>query len=1314
MQRGAAVMLWAWLAVSSWAAEISPETIRKIAPNVAEKDELRHQWRDDLRARLKQANAESSAAWRKCTDRASWEKHRDACIAALKKSLGEWPTTRCPLAPRTTGTIAGDGYVIEKVIYESRPGLFVTANLYRPDSPPPSPPGILLSHSHHSPKSQGELQEMGQLWARAGCLVLVPDHLGHGERRQHPFATAADYPEKFQVGRQDYYFRYNLGLQLDVAGESLMGWLAWDLSRGIDYLLERGADEKKLILLGGVAGGGDPAAVTAALDDRIDAVLPMNFGGPQPETKYPLPDDAETSFNYVGSGGWESTRNLRGSAAGGFVPWVIVGSVAPRKLIHGHEFAWDRERDPVWKRYEKIYGFYDAADDLDFTHGHGVLQQSEAEASHCGNIGQEHRQRVHAAFKRWFGLEVKDSPEDRASLKKRSAEELRCVPEGEKLPSALPVIAALAQRRSETFVQSIADLTAGERRHKLRAAWSQRLGNVEPYLLTSHTSTVEEREGLRIERFLLSGPRQSQIPLLVLRKSGQDRLPVVVAVAQYGKEFILRQRADDVAALLQRNAVCLVDIRETGEGVLGSYRGRRSEATDRSSSLQMLGETAMGVKLRDLRSVIAWLRNRPDLAADRPAIWGDGMQVAESELANSRRRDVRPPFAMPLELEQREAVDALGGTLALLAGLYEDRAAALVVRSGLLRYQSYFHSPFLTSPHDLALPGGATCGDLLYLREQLVPPLDALNTVAAGDEDSRTHDLRKAPLTIAASLERRLPGDATLEAVDTILHHGKIITVNRDFKIAEAIALAGERILAVGSNEDVLKLKTGDTKLIDLRGQTVLPGLIDSHTHPTGAALHEFDHDIPEMETIDDVLKYVKSRAAALPEGKWIIVRQVFITRLREPRYPTKAELDDAAPKHPVVFSTGPDAMLNSLALAKSGIDRDLKTNGAAFIERDANGDPTGLLRNAGRYIKSEPHGRSPTEAERLARLEQLFADYNSVGLTSIADRNASGGDLVHFRHLRDQNKLNLRIAASYGVDGQSKTDDAVAAIREVARHPLRAADPRLRVVGIKMFLDGGMLTGSAFMRQPWGVSQTYSITDHEYRGIRFIDAEKLETFVRTAAENDLQFTAHSVGDGAVHALLDAYTAVNKSLPIAKTRPCLTHSNFMSLEAVERMAPLGVVADIQPAWLYLDARVLTKQFGAERLRYFQPLRTIFEKGAVAGGGSDHMQKIGSLRSVNPYNPWLGMWTTITRRARWYDDQQLHPEEALSREQAIRFYTANNAWICFLDQVAGSLEPGKLADLIVIDRDILTCPVDEIRETQVLRTMVGGKWVFERK
>jgi predicted amidohydrolase YtcJ len=555
---------------------------------------------------------------------------------------------------------------------------------------------------------------------------------------------------------------------------------------------------------------------------------------------------------------------------------------------------------------------------------------------------------------------------------------------------------------------------------------------------------------------------------------------------------------------------------------------------------------------------------------------------------------------------------------------------------------------------------------------------------------------------------------AHAQDADLILHNGKVVTVDRGFTIRQALAVKAGRLTRVGADAEVLKAERGpNTRVVDLGGKTVLPGLIDSHTHPTGASMHEFDHPIAEMETIQDVLDYIQARARALGKGKWVVLRQVFITRLKEQRYPTRAELDRVAPDNPVLFATGPDASLNTLALELSGIDKNFKVEGAGRLEKDpSTGEPTGILRNLSKFVKVTASDRKATREDQVSRLKELFRDYNAIGLTSIIDRNAGDSDIDLYRRLLGSDALTVRIGLSKAVDASQGVEKVVADIKKVAIHPLRIGTPMLRVIGIKTFLDGGMLTGSAYMRQPWGLSRIYSIDDPEYRGVLFIPPEKLLPIVKATVEAGLQYTAHSVGDGAVHNLLDAYEAVNKTTPVALTRPCITHSNFMSREAIEKAARLGVVVDIQPAWLYLDTRTLVAQFGYDRLRYFQPLRSLFEAGVTAGGGSDHMQKIGSLRSINPYNPWLAMWVAITRKAKGYEGR-LHPEEALTREQAIRFYTINNAVLLFLDDEVGSLEKGKLADLVILDRDILTCPEDEIREIRPLATYLSGKAVFER-
>jgi predicted amidohydrolase YtcJ len=404
--------------------------------------------------------------------------------------------------------------------------------------------------------------------------------------------------------------------------------------------------------------------------------------------------------------------------------------------------------------------------------------------------------------------------------------------------------------------------------------------------------------------------------------------------------------------------------------------------------------------------------------------------------------------------------------------------------------------------------------------------------------------------------------------------------------------------------------------------------------------------------------------------------------------------------------------MLNSLAMRLAGIDRSyrLQDGHPGLVEKDSAGEPTGLLRSVSVNLPAAKPSKPITAEDTRAALKALFRDYNSVGLTTIADRGASASAMTHYQKLKESGELSvrLRLSHTFGVGGQWRTTER--AIDEILQHPLCQEDAWLKIVGTKVWLDGGMLTGSALMQDPWGVSAIYGITDPEYRGTLKIPREDLVRMVRKVASGGLQFTAHSVGDGAVAMLLGVYEELAKELPIAETRPCLTHSNFMAPASIAKAAALGVVADIQPIWFYLDGRTLLRQFGDARMSRFQPLHRLVEAGVKFGGGSDHMQKIGSLRSINPYNPWLGMATAVTRRTRGMDEP-LHPEEALSRADAVRMYTSWNAHVLRMETQAGSLEKGKLADLIVIDRDILGCPPEEIRETRVLSTWVGGREVW---
>lgn len=682
----------------------------------AEREAFANHVRERQQQRIRSANQRSSDEWRQITTHDAWERFRKDKLAALKTSLGSWPEPPTSVPVRVASTFEGDGFVIENILYESRPGWWVTANLYRPAKPRDSMPGLLICHAHHTPKEHGELQDMGMTWARAGCVVLVMDQVGHGERRQHPFATAADFDKQFRVGHADYSFRYDSAIQLSLVGESLVGWMAWDMMRGADVLLTRpGVDPKRLILLGAVAGGGDPVAVTGALDERFAAVVPFNFGGPQPETKYPLPDDAETWFNYAGGGSWESTRNLRDSAAHGFLPWVIVGGIAPRKLIYAHEFNWDQERDPVWKRLQTIFGFYDQPTSLAFTHGRGAVSGSSPTDTHCTHIGKTHRVRIHEAFRSWFAIDVTPETEFSARL---PSDRLRCwTPElkTELKPKSLSemTIALADQLAAANASAQKKQSSVAEHRRDVRRRWMNLLG-IETALpeIKSRKIRVEAVDSIVVTSVLLETSLRERVPALLLvgRASPQKGL-VVVAICSQGKAQLLKERADDIAKLIEHGtAVCLVDPRGIGESKLGDSHGRRSSATAISSTALMLGKPLLGQQLQDLRLAMTWLRQQPEFKGRRFALWGESLTPPNPDTARFRQpRD--DDSALPAPSEPQAPL------LALLAGLFEDDLSAIYTVGGLASWRSLLSNYLVLTAYDSLVPGTLTAGDIRDLIE---------------------------------------------------------------------------------------------------------------------------------------------------------------------------------------------------------------------------------------------------------------------------------------------------------------------------------------------------------------------------------------------------------------------------------------------------------------------------------------------------------------------------------------------------------------------------------------------------------------------
>jgi dienelactone hydrolase len=683
---------------------------------------------DVVRRRLLRHGVNETETWNTIKDRAGWEKYRNERINALRRSLGTFPTPPRDLQVRIRKTLIGTGYAIDCLTFQSRPSLTVTANLYRPTKPGKAMPGLLLVHSHHNPKTEGELQDMGILWARAGCLVLVMDLLGHGERRQHPFRSKEDYSATYRPNRQDYYFRYNVAMQLQTVGDSLMGWLVWDLMRGVDLLLSReGIDPNKIAILGSVAGGGDPAAVTAALDRRISAAVIFNFGGPQPETTYPLPDNAERSFLYSGSGSWESTRNLYRSAKDGFLPWVIVGAIAPRRHVYAHEFSWDDNRDPVWNRLRKIHAWYETPDHLASARGTGLLRGRPPEASHCNNIGAVHRRGVHEAFKRWFGIAATEPTRP----ERWKAEDLLCLHKEDKQDPLYLLIRTLGAERSAAARARREKLEGTKRQEALKKDWSRILGDVEPGTLdVMRIKPGQCLSGVKLQNvvieqhpklphgiamhWLILGPGRSHGALVLMPPArGKNRRPVVVGIAQGGTISFLQQRTDEIVCLLREgNIVALPQFSDPGWLPVGAARGRTSLATSLASSHLMLGETVLGEHLRALRRIVRIIRTWEEVDPARISLWGDSFAA------------VNPPgtrLDRPLDVPQPALAEPMGANLALLCALFEPTIESVRVRGGFVQYQSILESPFMHVPFDTVVPGILHTGDLPDVVTALAP-----------------------------------------------------------------------------------------------------------------------------------------------------------------------------------------------------------------------------------------------------------------------------------------------------------------------------------------------------------------------------------------------------------------------------------------------------------------------------------------------------------------------------------------------------------------------------------------------------------------
>ncbi|MBI3694280.1 MAG: amidohydrolase [Acidobacteria bacterium] len=554
---------------------------------------------------------------------------------------------------------------------------------------------------------------------------------------------------------------------------------------------------------------------------------------------------------------------------------------------------------------------------------------------------------------------------------------------------------------------------------------------------------------------------------------------------------------------------------------------------------------------------------------------------------------------------------------------------------------------------------------------------------------------------------------AQQETPETILHNGKIVTLWEASPQAQAVAIRDGRFAAVGSNEEVLRLAGPATRRIDLHGRTVVPGLIDSHTHPIGAALSEQQEEIPVIGSIAELQQHITRVARATPPSKLIFVPKIYATRMKEGRYPTRQDLDQAGGADRVIVAdNGYAAVLNSGALKKAGITRDTPQPANGKIIKDSAGEPTGLILGAPQLLSAFRSNRPTTHEDRLWALQAMQKRYNEAGLTSTIDRGQQWDGLRAYQELWRKGELTVRTYVTYMAPMPAGPLDRVR--DNIDRIPVVTGfgDDWLRIGSLKIVLDGGILIGTAYLREPYGEhTEVYGYQDPDYRGVLAVPRENVFAIASLANRLGWQMTAHSTGGGSTDLLMDAYEAADRERSIRQRRFTLTHANFPNAALIARAKRLGVVLDMQPAWMHLDGAALLKVLGPARMKDFHPYKSLFDAGVVVAGGSDHMIKFDSRHAINPFNPFFGMWMTVTRKLT--DGTVLDPEQKITREQALRMWTLNAAYLSFDEKRKGSIEPGKLADLVVLSRDILTCSEEEIRTLEAEATMVGGKFVYSR-
>jgi predicted amidohydrolase YtcJ len=532
---------------------------------------------------------------------------------------------------------------------------------------------------------------------------------------------------------------------------------------------------------------------------------------------------------------------------------------------------------------------------------------------------------------------------------------------------------------------------------------------------------------------------------------------------------------------------------------------------------------------------------------------------------------------------------------------------------------------------------------------------------------------------------------ATAAAPEAIYFNGNIRTGDGKQPSARAIAIAAGTIVAVGSSDEIRKLAAPSTRMVDLKSAPVVPGFIDNHVHFVSGGLGLDQVDLRDAATPEEFKQRIAQTATKLSEGRWITDGN-WDHETWGGELPTRDWIDKDTPVTPVFVSRldGHMALANSVVLKLAGIDEKTPDPAGGTIVRDAAGRPTGVLKDAALdlVMKVMP---PPSDAELEQGLQNAMEHAVSHGLTQVHDMGGFEDFRVleMYRRVRAKDKLRLRIYAFV----------PLAEAQQAAAFKQRngAGDEWLRWGGVKGYVDGSLGATTAWLNRPYVDAPNTS-------GLTVTEPELLRSRIVAANKLGLHVTVHAIGDRANDWLLDAYEKVEQAGPKRDWRFRIEHAQHLTPGAIKKFGPLGVVASMQPPHLIDDGRWAEKRIGAERLGGTYAFRSLLDAGAHVTFGSDW--------PVATLDPLTGIYAAVTRRtAGGGNPNGWQPQEKITVAEALRAYTAENAWAGFQEGKAGVLKTGALADFVVLSRDLFSTPPEQIAGIKVVRTVVGGRDVF---